>query len=39
VLAVFNWPKNTDRYAKVSRFIEYLFTLAFDRRGRYIEAS
>jgi len=26
VLAVFNWPKNTDRYAKVSRFIEYLFT-------------
>src|SRR6516225_4910907 len=26
VLAVFNWPKNSDRYAKVSRFIEYLFT-------------
>jgi TRAP-type uncharacterized transport system substrate-binding protein len=25
VLAVFNWAKNTDRYAKVSRFIEYLF--------------
>ena len=26
VLAVFNWPKNAERYAKVSRFIEYLFT-------------
>ncbi|HEX8827865.1 MAG TPA: TAXI family TRAP transporter solute-binding subunit [Xanthobacteraceae bacterium] len=25
VLAVFNWPKNSDRYARVSRFIEYLF--------------
>jgi uncharacterized protein len=25
VLAVFNWPKNTDRYAKVDRFIQYLF--------------
>jgi TRAP-type uncharacterized transport system substrate-binding protein len=25
VLAVFNWAKNTDRYNKVSRFIEYLF--------------
>jgi uncharacterized protein len=26
VLAVFNWPKNTDRYNRVERFIEYLFT-------------
>jgi len=26
VLAVFNWPKNTDRYAKVDRFIQYLFS-------------
>jgi TRAP-type uncharacterized transport system substrate-binding protein len=26
VLAVFNWPKNTDRYARVERFIEYLFS-------------
>jgi TRAP-type uncharacterized transport system substrate-binding protein len=26
VLAVFNWPKNTDRYNRVQRFIEYLFT-------------
>jgi TRAP-type uncharacterized transport system substrate-binding protein len=26
VLAVFNWPKNTDRYTRVSRFIEYLFS-------------
>jgi TRAP-type uncharacterized transport system substrate-binding protein len=26
VLAVFNWPKNTDRYARVQRFIEYLFS-------------
>jgi TRAP-type uncharacterized transport system substrate-binding protein len=25
VLAVFNWPKNSDRYARVQRFIEYLF--------------
>jgi len=25
VLAVFNWAKNTDRYNKVSRFIDYLF--------------
>jgi TRAP-type uncharacterized transport system substrate-binding protein len=25
VLAVFNWRKNTDRYAKVERFIHYLF--------------
>jgi TRAP-type uncharacterized transport system substrate-binding protein len=25
VLAVFNWRKNNDRYAKVERFIEYLF--------------
>ena len=25
VLAVFNWPKNTDRYNKVERFIQYLF--------------
>ena len=26
VLGVFNWPKNTDRYNRVERFIEYLFT-------------
>jgi TRAP-type uncharacterized transport system substrate-binding protein len=26
VLAVFNWPKNTDRYTRVQRFIEYLFS-------------
>jgi uncharacterized protein len=26
VLAVFNWPKNTDRYRRVSRFVEALFT-------------
>ena len=26
MLAVFNWPKNTDRYARVQRFIEYLFS-------------
>jgi TRAP transporter TAXI family solute receptor len=25
VLAVYNWPKKTDRYAKVERFIQYLF--------------
>ena len=25
VLAVFNWPKNSDRYTRVQRFIEYLF--------------
>jgi TRAP-type uncharacterized transport system substrate-binding protein len=25
VLAVFNWPKNSDRYVRVQRFIEYLF--------------
>ena len=25
VLAVYNWPKNSDRYARVQRFIEYLF--------------
>jgi TRAP-type uncharacterized transport system substrate-binding protein len=25
VLAVFNWRKNTDRYYKVERFIQYLF--------------
>jgi TRAP-type uncharacterized transport system substrate-binding protein len=25
VLAVYNWPKNTDRYRKVERFIERLF--------------
>jgi hypothetical protein len=25
VLAVFNWPKNSDRYRKVQRFVEYLF--------------
>ena len=25
VLAVFNWPKNSDRYNRVQRFIEYLF--------------
>jgi TRAP-type uncharacterized transport system substrate-binding protein len=26
VLAAFNWPKNTDRYAKVQRFVEAMFT-------------
>jgi TRAP-type uncharacterized transport system substrate-binding protein len=26
VLAVYNWPKNTDRYRKVERFIDRLFT-------------
>ncbi|HET8920602.1 MAG TPA: TAXI family TRAP transporter solute-binding subunit [Xanthobacteraceae bacterium] len=26
VLAVFNWQKNTDRYNRVERFIEYLFS-------------
>lgn len=26
MLAVFNWPKNTDRYNRVERFIEYLFS-------------
>ena len=26
VLAVFNWPKNTDRYRKVQRFVESFFT-------------
>jgi TRAP-type uncharacterized transport system substrate-binding protein len=26
VLAVFNWPKNSDRYRRVQRFVEYLFT-------------
>jgi TRAP-type uncharacterized transport system substrate-binding protein len=26
VLAVFNWPRGTDRYNRVERFIEYLFS-------------
>ena len=26
VLAAFDWPKNSDRYRKVQRFVEYLFT-------------
>src|SRR5215471_1646002 len=26
VLAVFNWPKNTDRYRRVEKFVEALFT-------------
>jgi TRAP-type uncharacterized transport system substrate-binding protein len=26
VLAVFNWQKNSDRYTRVERFIEYLFS-------------
>jgi TRAP-type uncharacterized transport system substrate-binding protein len=26
VLAVFNWPKNTDRYRRVQKFVEALFT-------------
>ena len=26
VLAVFNWPKSTDRYNRVERFIQYLFS-------------
>jgi hypothetical protein len=25
VLAVYNWPKNTERYRKVERFIQYYF--------------
>jgi TRAP-type uncharacterized transport system substrate-binding protein len=25
VLAVYNWPKNTDRYRRVERFVRYLF--------------
>jgi hypothetical protein len=25
VLAVYNWPRGTDRFRKVSRFIEYFF--------------
>jgi hypothetical protein len=30
VLAVFNWPRNTDRYRRVQRFVEALFA-KFDR--------
>jgi TRAP-type uncharacterized transport system substrate-binding protein len=26
VLAVFNWPRNSDRYNRVERFIQYLFS-------------
>ena len=26
VLAVYNWPANTERYRKVQRFVQYLFT-------------
>jgi TRAP-type uncharacterized transport system substrate-binding protein len=26
VLAVYNWPKDSDRYRKVQRFVQYLFT-------------
>jgi TRAP-type uncharacterized transport system substrate-binding protein len=26
VLATYNWPKNSDRYRRVERFIQYLFT-------------
>jgi TRAP-type uncharacterized transport system substrate-binding protein len=26
VLAVYNWPKNSDRYRRVERFVQYLFT-------------
>jgi TRAP-type uncharacterized transport system substrate-binding protein len=26
VLAVYNWPKNTDRYRRVARFVEALYT-------------
>jgi TRAP-type uncharacterized transport system substrate-binding protein len=26
VLAVYNWPKKSDRYLKVQRFVQYLFT-------------
>jgi hypothetical protein len=26
VLAMFNWPKSTDRYRRVERFVEHLFT-------------
>lgn len=30
VLAVYNWPKDSDRYRKVQRFVQYLFT-RFDK--------
>jgi hypothetical protein len=30
VLAVYNWQKNSDRYNKVQRFVQYLFT-RFDK--------
>jgi hypothetical protein len=30
VLAVYNWPRETDRYRRVTRFIEYYFT-RFDK--------
>lgn len=30
VLAVYNWPKKSDRYLKVQRFVQYLFT-RFDK--------
>jgi hypothetical protein len=33
VLAVFNWPKNTDRYRRVQRFVEALFT-KWDKFGQ-----
>jgi TRAP-type uncharacterized transport system substrate-binding protein len=26
VLAVYNWPKNTERYRRLERFVQYLFT-------------
>ena len=32
ILAVYNWPEKTDRYAKVARFVDAFFSkLAFDR--------
>src|SRR5581483_8912702 len=33
VLAVYNWQKNSDRYMKVQRFVQYLFT-RFDKLQR-----
>lgn len=35
VLAVYNWPKESDRYRRIERFIDYLF----DRFDRLIQPS
>ena len=34
VLAVYNWPKNNDRYRRVARFVEALYT----KWGKLLEA-